>query len=236
MAASCYTSLRILFPKQLSRLAAPSHLNRVFIFTPVLKTHEMLTSDQLPVFLRGHTTFRSACSITYSRSSDLGHDKSLIYFLATLQQFGVDILPITWQPALDELGFGASAHVNQSIINVQSSLAFKRIASNTSYKALLLEVIISSTPKVRGHPNVNALEGVCWEVRAQSLGKLFDAVPVLVYQKASFGNLRDLMRNKIGQRLSFALKLQICLDIAMALETLHSCCTIEISFYPLPGF
>lgn len=60
---------------------------------------------------------------------DLRHH-DLIEFLdlaeLDLAQFHqVDILPITWQPALATLGDGRSSNASQSLLNTQISLAFK---------------------------------------------------------------------------------------------------------------
>jgi ankyrin repeat protein len=50
----------------------------------------------------------------------------LASFLAVSQSRKMDIVPITWQHQLGQLGAGASGLINQSFINVWTSLAFKR--------------------------------------------------------------------------------------------------------------
>src|SRR5262245_7055085 len=58
---------------------------------------------------------------------------NLYCFLSVAQLNKVDFMPITWEPARHILGLGASGHVNQSLIDIKTSLAFKRpVTSNHS--------------------------------------------------------------------------------------------------------
>ena len=51
---------------------------------------------------------------------------NLYSFLSVAQQYGLEFMPITWDPARESLGAGISGRVNQSLIDVETSLAFKR--------------------------------------------------------------------------------------------------------------
>ena len=165
-----------------------------------------------------------------SSVSTSDHNKNLPYFLSVLQHLGVDILPITWQPALDELGRGKFTLVNQSLINIQMSLAFKRSGANSMYENLISEVAILSIPNIREHPNVNPLVGVCWEVMI-SRTALPDVRPVLVFPKAQKGSLKTFMAGEEGRKLELHQMHHICLEIAQGLEALHACSMF--SYFPV---
>ena len=151
------------------------------------------------------------------------HHENLIYFLTLVQYFQVNIIPFTWQPALDDLGRGTSAVVNQSMIHAQLNFAFNRTGPDTAYSTLIAEVAILSLPQVRCHTNINRSESVCCEMRDRGHDMTPAVWPVLIYAKAEFGNLRDFMRAKDGMTLSLRQKLDICLDIARAIDELHNC-------------
>lgn len=50
-------------------------------------------------------------------------------FLGIAQSLQIDFLPITWQPALDIIGQGGTVKIRQSMVILQMSFAFKRLAS-----------------------------------------------------------------------------------------------------------
>lgn len=153
----------------------------------------------------------------------------LISFLAVAQSCNTAFLPITWQPALDKLGAGATAEISQSLINLQTSFAFKRTAisnfpqggllNDRTFQALMSEVSVLSHPSIRGHPNIINLEGICWEI---PLGR-DKALPVLVFQKAQLGDMEKFMRSDQGMDLSFQARLELCAHIAAAITVMHSC-------------
>ena len=80
--------------------------------------------------------------------------ESFIDFLSILgivQKLDIDFLPIIWQPALDAAGNGAIAEIRQSLINVQTSFAFKRYkrrwepqsdADHFNFQRLYFEILI----------------------------------------------------------------------------------------------
>jgi len=186
----------------------------------------MASSGALQTYRRGDSIFQSA---TFTLAEHLNfharHHESLLYFLTVTQHYKIDIIPITWQSALDDLGRGAYAVVNQSMINAQLNFAFKRTDLDATYAILISEVAILSQPHIREHPNINALEGFCWEIRDQGPRNIPAVWPVLIQTKAEFGDFRKYLRTDAGMKSSLRQKLAWCLDIAQALETLHDCGT-----------
>src|SRR5271169_1466246 len=80
-----------------------------------------------------------------SASGLLNPRYDLISFLATVQWREIDCLPITWQPALDSIGRGATAEIRQSLVNIQMSFAFKRpiIRDGTQNESVIYQALIS---------------------------------------------------------------------------------------------
>ena len=165
----------------------------------------------------------------------------LIAFLGAAQTLKIDFLPIIWQPALDHIGQGATAEIREASMNVQTSFAFKRpkfkIPSDVEFEtrvlpSLIAEMSVLSHPSIREFPNIVRLEGICFEIISEgyvfSREKPFDhskggVVPVLVFEKAKYGDLRNFMTTyNVGKTLSLKDRLQFCIDIARAVEEMHS--------------
>ena len=187
-------------------------------------TCDMASGDGLTTFYRGDSIFQSTTFNPEGHTTNFpDHYENLVYFLSVIQHFQVNIIPVTWQPALDSLGRGTSAVVNQSMVHASLNYAFKRCGLDTPYSTLISEVAILSLPRIRGHANVNGLEGICWElpVRDPDMGPAVR--PVLVSSKADFGDLRRFLKSEAGMNFSLRQKLDICLDIARAVDELHHC-------------
>ena len=165
----------------------------------------------------------------------------LATFLGVAQRLDIDFLPITWQPALDCIGQGATAEIRQVSANLQFTFAFKRPIYDPRLgfedferrllPCLIAEISTLGLKSIRNHPNINKLEGICWEV-VPSEGKILSRetlcasqnggiVPVLVFEKAKYGDLRYFMTQEAGKSLSFAQKVAICTDIAKAVTEMH---------------
>jgi len=148
-------------------------------------------------------------------------------FLGIAQNLGIDFLPITWQPALDSIGQGATAEVRQASIALQTSFAFKRFLrleaalsireESNIFRALIAEILVLGRQSVRDHPNILRLEGVCWEVNPRDDSVL----PVLVFQKARH-DLHEFMEQDPGMNLTLEERLNLCADIATAIMHMHS--------------
>jgi len=145
----------------------------------------------------------------------------LIAFLSIVQKFNVNFLPITWQPALGNLGIGGSGTISQSTFSIDKPLAFKRFHddgdSDNEFLPLMTEVLILSQPPVRSHPNIVNLDGICWEIKPRTQ----KATPVLVFEKAAW-DLQHFMNVEEGMNLSIDDRLKICADIGSAIMALHA--------------
>ena len=166
---------------------------------------------------------------------------NLVTFLGVAQKLHVDFLPITWEPALDCIGQGATAEIRQVSANLQFSFAFKRplLDPRLGFEdferrllpCLIAEISTLGLESIRKHPNINKLEGICWEVVSPEgeyisretlcTSRNGGIVPVLVFEKAKYGDLQYFMMQEAGRKLSFAQKIGICTDIAKAVAEMH---------------
>lgn len=149
----------------------------------------------------------------------------LLTFLGVAQKLKIDFLPITWEPALDTLGSGATAHVRQALVNLQMSFAFKHFKSpqsveeeTTLFRALVTEILVLGNPTIRRHPHVVDIEGICWDVSVADQ----TVWPVLVHEKAPFGDLLTFMTKGCGKELEFNTRLELCFDVSLAIRDLHA--------------
>lgn len=169
------------------------------------------------------TTFSP--SATVYRPAAQHADYGLIAILGLAQRLRIDLLPITWQTALGPVGEGGQAEVNQALINLQSSFAFKRFKGNlltqssqeTPCQDIVGEMIMLSQPSIRKHPHIVRLEGICWDIPNDSY-----VWPVLVFQKTHLGDLYHFMRSAKGQDLSMRDRLVLCADVGVAIRDMHS--------------
>ena len=176
------------------------------------------------------TTWRFVISSGDASLTFNAERESSIDFLSILgiaQKLDIDFLPITWQPALDTAGDGATAEIRQSLINVQTSFAFKRYkrrweprsdADYSGFQRLYFEISILGQPEIRRHPNIIRLEGLCWDISPDSK----EIWPVLVFEKTSFGDLTKWSASKEGRAASHDVRLSICADVASAVRHLHT--------------
>lgn len=161
---------------------------------------------------------------------ELASHYDLISFLALMQHCELDLLPIKWQPALESLGFGGTAEVNQALIHAHMSYAFKRIrvsgrGTADEIRKWATEVLILCHPKLRSHPKIARLEACCLEILKDDR-----LSPVLVFEKAQLGDLEHFIALDTSRSIQFEEWVNLCLDIGSALETMHSCsqCYVEI--------
>ena len=102
---------------------------------------------------------------------------SFISLFSLAVQLKIDFLDVTWQPALQPLGTGASSEISASnMLTKNLTFAFKRTvarpdqmeaAATTIDKArlrsLICEILVLTHPAIREHPNVTSLLGISWE-------------------------------------------------------------------------
>ena len=147
-----------------------------------------------------------------------GTDDDFLAFISIAQKHNVDFIPTRWQPGFGLLGEGGYGRVNQSLVNLQFSFAFKRIRHSSEPNETFTEAI--TEPVIRDHPNIIKLEGICWEVNPEADRIL----PVLLFEKSREGDLHRFLGSAEGRGLSVTAKLSICADIAEALICLHDSC------------
>ncbi|KAK6527508.1 hypothetical protein TWF694_004491 [Orbilia ellipsospora] len=180
-----------------------------------------------------------SASYSASLANELIGSNDLLDFLAIVQHRRIDLLPFQWEVG-ESLGHGGTANIfgGGNIETSQGhnlSFAFKRFQRegaghekdpNKVYQALLSEVYVLGHPVVRQHPNVNPLQGVCWDV------VYGEPWPVLVFRKTEYGDLRQFMKTAEGRGLSFTDKINLCWDIGNAIELMHACHAIHGDLKP----
>ena len=171
--------------------------------------------------------------VSYTRSGESGqsagstsnHKYDFLDFLAVAQSLKVDFLPITWEPALDKVGEGGTAKIPQSLINIQTAFAFKRLEHPLSaekrsrnWRALIAEISVLAHSASRCHPNIINIEGICVDV----IDGGEEVWPVLVLEKTQLGDLNRFMAIGPGRELDLNTRLDILFDVALAVRDLHA--------------
>jgi Protein tyrosine and serine/threonine kinase len=154
------------------------------------------------------------------------HD--LISFLGLMQKAGVDLLPIKWQPALENLGTGGSACISQALVNVRTNFAFKRLFfegrnTETCFERLGKEALILRHVYLINHVHLIRLEAYCCEI----LKEPERISPVLIFEKFPLGNLQAFLLSEESRNITFSERLGFCADIADALAALHRLCWFD---------
>ena len=159
-----------------------------------------------------------------------GHN--FLTFLAIAQFYQVDIVPITWEFALDGTSPSGTAKIHESVLEVNRNFVFKRTRitslphndfndesiENRMYNALVAELSILCHPLLRVHPLIIKLVGITWEVSETGDG----VWPVIILEKAQLGDLHYFMTTEMAKTLSVKEKLCLCADVASAIVALHT--------------
>lgn len=150
-------------------------------------------------------------------------------FLAIAQWRDADLLSISQPPILDEAGRGATARIHQSRINPEVSFAFNRIKSSTFklneneiFRLLVSKVVVLGDPFIKNVESIVKLRGICLDVTNDG-NQGVQVLPVLVFDRAEYGELGQFMDSELGKALSLAQRLDLCIDIATALMWMHAC-------------
>ncbi|CAG9952042.1 unnamed protein product [Clonostachys rosea f. rosea IK726] len=147
---------------------------------------------------------------------------NFLSFLATVQRFRLQILPILWDAGRQDVGAGATSRVSEGTINVDTSFAYKRVNREKTeaqiFQAFSNEISVLSHPMIRRHRNVAQLQGICWEISPADNNPW----PVLVFEKTHLGDLRTFMRLSAGSQLGVKGRLGLCLGIGNALRDFHN--------------
>ena len=143
--------------------------------------------------------------------------------------FGVYILPLVWNPSLEQLGEGATGRISQSPLNKAASFAFKRFSPwriqsglskekfrSLQYQSMISEIAALQDLPLYNHPNVVNLEGLSWEILNDK-----EVLPVLVFKKAEFGDLENFLSLPEAADLTIEDRMAICGEISRALLTMH---------------
>ena len=158
--------------------------------------------------------------------------------LATAQSLGVDFLPVSWQPAAAGIGVGGTASVRQSPADAKISFAIKAFKGaediermypqhqgphiKRAFQVFINEVAILRHSRLRSHPNIIDIIGICFQVMPG--GRVW---PAMVLKVTALGDLERFAKSATGRSLSIVSRLQICVDIAITIQHLHSCCMYQ---------
>lgn len=152
----------------------------------------------------------------------------LITFLGITQKLQIDILPITWQAARQPVGAGATGTINEALINLHTSFAFKCVsdrqkeneAEDKIIQALISEVMVLAHPSIRKYSNIVELQGICWDIAFDCKGNN-KVWPVLVFEKSQYGDLYGFAMLPVGRELRFMERLKLCVDVGIAISDMH---------------
>ncbi len=156
-------------------------------------------------------------------SQDVPYD--ITTFISTAIERGVDFVPITRMAGLKALGEGATAHVAQSMINLELSFALKYIQFPHSdnpneadiIRVALVELLALTHPQVKNHPNILALECASWDFSDSRR----PVRPILVIEKSALGDLGSFF-SRFGNEVTPENRVEICADIINAVGCLHA--------------
>lgn len=222
--------------------APPLHTFFIYLPTISLVYISLITmADQTDLYMFGSQSgkrvlysdvlFQTSLEPTQTTGVSETDHCNFIYFCAEAQALGIDFLPITWQPHIGLGGTGGTSKIQQSLLSVDFSLAFKSIdlggilrarqhhELRTMYSLFRAEIQHMGEPRVLHCPHIMLVDGICWNISSA------DGVvePVLVYERAVLGDLYHYMTSGEGRSLDIEARIKICRDIAIGLETLHEC-------------
>lgn len=202
-----------------------------------------MADGQLLASTRSHEASIHAKSFgTSATPAYLGKAYSDYGFIAVLglaQRLKIDLLPITWQ-ALRGLIGQSRARINQALLSIQTSFAFKRFNHDNQsdpFRETVQEMAILGHPLVQNHPHIVQLIGICWDVLEdnesipkddqgiskdnQDISTDIQVWPVLVFEKSHLGDLYSFQQSSRGKDLSVECKLKICADVGIAIQDMH---------------
>ena len=142
-----------------------------------------------------------------------------IAVLGLIQRLRIPFLPITWQAPLGRIGRGGQAVINQALVNLQTSFAFKLFdrPQENPFQQIVQEMVVFCDPVVREHEHIVRLEGVCWDITDDD-----QVWPVLVFQKTHLGALHEFARLDRFRTLSIEDRLNLCAETGTAIRDMHA--------------
>lgn len=195
--------------------------------TEVQNLPSLVVSNSNSNFEADPYTTRLGASATPACPGNAYSDYGFIAVLGLAQRLKIDLLPITWQALLGLVG-QSRAKINQALVNIQTSFAFKRFdhtSQSDPLRETVQEMVILSHPLVQNHPHIVQLIGICWDIPEDN-----QVWPVLVFEKTHLGDLYHFARFGKGKDLALEDKLKICTDIGVAMKDMHLNSRIVIYF------
>lgn len=152
------------------------------------------------------------------RASERYSGYGFVAILGLAQRLNIDFLPITWQAPLGPIGRGGQAGINQALINIQISFAFKHFDYKwrDPFREIAQEMVVLSHRVIRDHKHIVRLEGICWDIRSSTQVR-----PVLVFQKTDLGDFHKFSKSEKFKSLSTEDKLNLCADVGIAIRDMH---------------
>jgi hypothetical protein len=193
----------------------------------------MLDSDLLPTEDQGPSHL-SPCS-----------RNDLISLLSLVTELGIDILQMVWEETSPILGHGGTAVVSQAAMTREEGMAFKRVGLREDelaatglpdsdearlYRTVIAEISLLAHPPIRDHPNFIDVEAICWDIN--DVYKEPRLLPVIIFEKATYGDLKDYMNSQEQFDIEGAIEL-FC-TITKAVDFLHACRRSPLSTNCLP--
>lgn len=129
---------------------------------------------------------------------------------------------------------GASGIVHDQTLSSERGIIFKRYRTTPQssrrdvFKAIISEIMVLKHPVLAKHPNIVDLDGITWDVEVER-GQPPQITPVLVLKRAEHGNLAEFFRTSHGRNLSLEQRLRLCIDVALALDAMHTYGNVIIS-------
>ncbi len=174
---------------------------------------------------------------------DISYD--FLSFLAIAQSVNAEFIDMTMHPGLGLAGRGATADIDQALLNRSVALAYKRhvkvgTSPELAFKALATEVLVLQQPRIWQHENIIDLFGIGWDIKVNKEKEVEQILPVLVLENASiFGTLEMFMKDEAAQLqdvvadveddpslvlpdFDYGDCIRICRGIGRALQILHA--------------
>lgn len=180
----------------------------------------MSTSESQASYLYVDWHSSSGAQVEHTESETDEYD--FLSFLATVQAFQIEIIPIVWETGRGLAGTGGTARVEQARLNLDTSFAFKTYDRRNRrerdiFRTAINEVKVLSQRFVRQHDNIAQLQGICWDISREDDRPW----PVLVFEMSSLGDLHCFLRQE-GKDMTIDQRLWLCVDIGMAIMDMHT--------------
>jgi serine/threonine protein kinase len=142
-------------------------------------------------------------------------------FLGLAQRLKIKFLSNRWLLGLTVLG--SRGRGGQATILEGSTLAYKRFerqgydGKNIDFQGPVNELLALTHAATQNHPHVTQLKGLCWDFSDDG-----QVLPVLVFDVSVLGDLHHFTASEKFQRMSLYDRLQLCLDVGLAIRDLHA--------------